>query len=211
MPQEETTQRVLVAKDSGLISDEAYDELRMSIPEDARVMILLISVLKDERNRQNKNVEIHQITEAKKEDGAGHNIREILEQLLLIPDVKEAVQANGNVVNLRLAADGRKTSNKIGTVMAVFSILEEKNNGCDHQYTIALYNGKEDYDELQACLGATLEQVEELQHHGLAVNGVQYSVIWYCCSHWKFLAMVYGLNNNQILLHLVLLHQGKHS
>jgi len=127
-----------VAKDSGLISDEAYDELRMSIPEDARVMILLISVLKDERNRQNKNVEIHQITEAKKEDGAGHNIREILEQLLLIPDVKEAVQANGNVVNLRLAADGRKTSNKIGTVMAVFSILEEKNNGCDHQYTCPL-------------------------------------------------------------------------
>jgi len=65
MPQEETTQRVLVAKDSGLISDEAYDELRMSIPEDARVMILLISVLKDERNRQNKNVEIHQITEVR--------------------------------------------------------------------------------------------------------------------------------------------------
>ena len=41
-----------------------------------------------------------------------------------------------------------------------------------------IISGKEDYDELQACLGATLEQVEELQHHGLAVNGVQYSVIW---------------------------------
>ena len=26
--------------------------------------------------------------------------------------------------------------------MAVFSILEEKNHGCDYQYTIALYNGK---------------------------------------------------------------------
>jgi len=45
-------------------------------------------------------------------------------QLLLIPGVKEAVQANGNHFNLRFAADGRRTSNKIGTVMAVFSIMD---------------------------------------------------------------------------------------
>ena len=57
--------------------------------------------------------------------------------------MQEVVQANGNKINLRFAADGRKTSNKIGTVMAVFSILEEKNHGCDYQYTIALYNGKD--------------------------------------------------------------------
>ena len=35
-----------------------------------------------------------------------------------------------------------QTSNKIGTVMAVFSILNERQHGCDHQYTIALYNNK---------------------------------------------------------------------
>ena len=29
----------------------------------------------------------------------------------------KAVQANGNKINLRFAADGRRTSNKIGTVM----------------------------------------------------------------------------------------------
>lgn len=64
-------------------------------------------------------------------------------QLLLIPGVKEVVQANGNHFNLRFAADGRRTSNKIGTVMAVFSIMDEKKHGsCDHQYTTALYNGK---------------------------------------------------------------------
>ena len=50
---------VFVAKDSGLISDKAYHELRMSITEYARAMIPPINVLKDERNRQNKNVEIH--------------------------------------------------------------------------------------------------------------------------------------------------------
>ena len=78
-----------------------------------------------------------------------HNTREVLEQLLLIPDVKEAVQANRNKINLRFSADGRKTSNKIGTVMAVFSILDEKKHTpCDHQYTTALYNSKDLFSKL---------------------------------------------------------------
>ena len=67
-------------------------------------------------------------------------IKDILKQLLSIVTIKEAVQAAGNQLHLRFAADGRRTSNKIGTVMAVFSILSEKQHDCDHQYTIALYN-----------------------------------------------------------------------
>ena len=62
---EETCQRVLVAKDSGLISDEAYHELRMSLSDDTRAMIPPINELKDERNRQNKIVDIHHITEVR--------------------------------------------------------------------------------------------------------------------------------------------------
>jgi len=65
MPQEKTRQCVVVAKDYGLISDEAYHELRMSISEDAKAMIPPINVLKDERNRQNKNIEIHQIADVR--------------------------------------------------------------------------------------------------------------------------------------------------
>ena len=52
-----------------------------------------------------------------------HDTREVLEQLLLIPDVKQAVQAN--------------------------SILDEKKHtSCDHQYTTALYNGKDLFSKL---------------------------------------------------------------
>ena len=58
---QETTQHVLVAKDSGLISDEAYHELRMSLPEDARVVVPPIHSIKDKRNRQNTIIDIHQI------------------------------------------------------------------------------------------------------------------------------------------------------
>lgn len=60
---QQTVQRVLVAKDSGLISDDAYHELRMSLPEEARPVMPPINVLKEERNRQNKIIDIHQITE----------------------------------------------------------------------------------------------------------------------------------------------------
>ena len=62
------------------------------------------------------------------------DIKAVLSQLLSIQSVKNTVQANGNSLHPRFAADGRRTSNKIGTVMAVFSILDEKQHDCDHQY-----------------------------------------------------------------------------
>ena len=62
---DEITQRVLVAKDSGLISDETFHELRMSLPEETTTVIPPINALKDERNGQNKIVDIHPIAEVR--------------------------------------------------------------------------------------------------------------------------------------------------
>jgi len=59
----ETTKRVLVAKDNCLISDEAYHELRMSLPEDQRFALPPISAVKQERNKQNEIVNIESIPE----------------------------------------------------------------------------------------------------------------------------------------------------
>lgn len=58
-----TTKRVLVAKDSGLISDEVYHELRMSLPEDQGFALPPISAVKQERNKQNEIVNIKSIPE----------------------------------------------------------------------------------------------------------------------------------------------------
>ena len=58
-----TTQHVLVAKDEGLISDEAYHELRMALPDEEREILPPISVLKQERNRQNVINALHSIPE----------------------------------------------------------------------------------------------------------------------------------------------------
>ncbi|XP_022796783.1 uncharacterized protein LOC111335191 [Stylophora pistillata] len=166
----------------------------MVLPDEERNILLPISVLKQERNMQNGIIALHSISEAKKGDGVRRDIKAILSQLLSIQSIKNTVQANGNELRLHFAADGRRTSNKIGTVMAVFNILDEQEHDCDHQYHIALYNGKEDYLEVKTCLGPVFAEVDDLQQNGIEVDGIHYKVIWYCCSDWKFLAMAYGLN-----------------
>lgn len=45
-------------------------------------------------------------------------------------------------IRLRFAGDRRRTSKKIGTVMAVFSVLREGIHKPDYQYNTCLYNGK---------------------------------------------------------------------
>ena len=47
-------------------------------------------------------------------------MKDVLEYLLAIPEVKEAIKKDGPKIKLRFAADGRRTSKRIGTVMAVF-------------------------------------------------------------------------------------------
>lgn len=56
---------MFVAKNMELISEEGYHEVRMSIPEDARVMVPPINTTKDKRKWQNKIIDIHQITEVR--------------------------------------------------------------------------------------------------------------------------------------------------
>jgi len=47
---------------------------------------------------------------------------------------------------------------------------------------------------LKECLGQTFKEIEEIKCEGLKIDGEHFDVEWYCCSDWKFLALVYGLN-----------------
>lgn len=38
--------------------------------------------------------------------------------------------------------------------------------------------GKEDYEEVQTCLGTVFSEIDDLQNNGIEVDGVHYSVIW---------------------------------
>ena len=61
---------------------------------------------------------------------------------IAIPEVKDAIKKDGSKIRLRFADDGRRTSKRIGTVMAVFNILCENKATYEYQCTLALYNGK---------------------------------------------------------------------
>ena len=80
--------------------------------------------------------------QAKQADGAQRSVRDVLQYLIAIPEVKDAIKKDGSKIKLRFAADGRRTSKRIGTVMAVFNILCENKATYEYQYTLALYNGK---------------------------------------------------------------------
>jgi len=81
--------------------------------------------------------------QAIKGDGCRRRIKHILEYLLGIKDFQDMFAGQDEpTIHLRFAGDGRQTSKKIGTVMAVFSVLEEGVHTPDHQYTTCLYNGK---------------------------------------------------------------------
>ena len=80
--------------------------------------------------------------QAKQADGARRSVRDVLQYLIAIPEVKDAMKKDESKIKLRFAADGRRTSKRIGTVMAVFNILCENKATYEYQYTLALYNGK---------------------------------------------------------------------
>ncbi|XP_066025730.1 uncharacterized protein [Pocillopora verrucosa] len=136
----EVVQRILAAKDEGLVSDKAYHELRMALPESVRSHVPPLSTILQERRTQNKEIEVIPIPEAKQGDGARRSVCDVLEYLITIPEVKEAIKKDGSKIKLRFAADGRRTSKRIGTVMAVFNILCENKATYEYQYTLALYN-----------------------------------------------------------------------
>ena len=61
----EVVRNILAAKDQGLVSDKAYHELRMALPEDMRCRIPPLSAIMQERKRQNMSVNIIPIPQVK--------------------------------------------------------------------------------------------------------------------------------------------------
>ena len=63
----EVVQRILAAKDEGLVSDKAYHELRMALPEKVRSHVPPLTAIKQERRYQNNEIEVVQIPEVNSE------------------------------------------------------------------------------------------------------------------------------------------------
>ena len=61
----EVVRRILAAKDQGLVSDRAYHELRMALPEGIHDKIPPLSALIQERREQNKTITTIPIPQAR--------------------------------------------------------------------------------------------------------------------------------------------------
>jgi len=59
----EVVQRILAAKDEGLVSDQAYHKLRKALPEKVRSHVPPLTAIERERRSQNKEIEVIQIPE----------------------------------------------------------------------------------------------------------------------------------------------------
>ena len=59
----EVVQRILAAKDEGLVSDKAFHELRMALPKNVRSYLPPLSAIVEERRNQNKEIKVVPIPE----------------------------------------------------------------------------------------------------------------------------------------------------
>lgn len=80
--------------------------------------------------------------QVKKVDGVRRNVRDVVEYLIIILDVKEVMKVDGLKVKLRFVVDGRYISKRIGIVMVVFNIMFEGKQIYEYQYILVFYNGK---------------------------------------------------------------------
>ena len=143
---------------------------------------------------QNTFIDVKGISEAI--DGAMRPINDVLEHVLLLDGIKVLEKKSEK---LRFAADGQKTTKAKKTVRCVVSVMEEEeeqvgHQGMEQQYCTAVFEGDEDYTDLQVCLSDVLEEMQDVRDGGLEVCGTRIDVEWDFCSHWKFLAEFLGLN-----------------
>ncbi|KAL9976878.1 hypothetical protein ACROYT_G014216 [Oculina patagonica] len=87
-------------------------------------------------------------------------------------------------IHLHFAGVERKTSKKIRTVMAVFSVLKEGIHKPDYQYNACLYNGKEGYEELTSCMKGVFQEMKDLERNGLSFNGRHFKIEWTTTLKW---------------------------
>ena len=108
--------------------------------------------------------------------------------------VREGVLKTSREVLIKLSGDGRPVSRKHGHVMLTFAVMQEEQRVWQpsHNYTIAVFEGKEDYDRLAV-------EYQHIQHvvntvKEMTVGDLTFQMRWVFSSDWKFLAEICGVH-----------------
>lgn len=96
-------------------------------------------------------------------------------------------------IRVKITGDGTVVSRSLHLVVIAFSLLvdEENPNSPNGTHTIALLNTTEHYDNMAEALGKVIEDVKIME--SITVNGATFSVEFFLCADWKFLALIVGI------------------
>ncbi|KXJ16812.1 hypothetical protein AC249_AIPGENE22813 [Exaiptasia diaphana] len=126
---------ILLHSAARLLNDEESDEGDLE-QNDELVRIVLAAKDKDFIND-----EAYHELRLWMEMAATKKIPDVLKYILSINSVADLLRKDQQrTICARFAADGRKTSAKIGSVMSVINLVDKDNANLFHHYTIALYN-----------------------------------------------------------------------
>lgn len=95
---------------------------------------------------------------------------------------------------LRLGGDGSEVArqtNAIGVHWACVNLGPSCHQD-RHLHTFAVANGKENYEGLRDLIGSFSKEMQELQDHGIRIDGRTIRIEWELCADLKFLHCVLG-------------------
>ena len=179
-------QNTVAVLDLANISQRQYELLAAAQPDMIREYLV-----QHERARLNREGE-QSIPMAPTKDGLGYwrRLRSIL--LLILP----AYNVSGPL-KIKVSGDGRRCGRKRSQVMITFSILNAGSLSVspNHHYTLALWEGHEDYDAFKEQLGDLLQDLRDAQNTGISLGDVNIPIVLYLSGDWKFIAIVMGLKS----------------
>ena len=101
-----------------------------------------------------------------------------------------------STVGVKLTGDGTYVGSRQHIITFGFKIIDEgpmcKSASGNHSVCIARV--AEDYANLSIILADIIKEVDDINEHGLEVNGVQYTVNFNLGADWKFLSMACGID-----------------
>jgi len=147
------------------VSQRQYELLAAAQPDVIREYLV-----QEERGRQNKEAE-HKIPMTPTKDGSGYWRRLVTILALVLPAY--TVQPP---LRLKISGDGRRAGRRRSQVLITFSILNSGSLSVspNHHYTLALWEGHEDYDAFNEQLGDLLQDLRAAQTSGICIDRGKY-------------------------------------
>ena len=109
--------------------------------------------------------------------------------------LREGKVKSGDTLQVKLSGDGTKVCRKLNVINFAFTLLNEGAVAISPKgnHTIAIINSTESYEVLATTLSDIRDEVKKLT--SVEVDGHNFSIEYFLCSDWKFLAIICGIES----------------